>query len=140
MKTRLKPLQLAETFRRQHIEIDAADRPFLNWIGGSGADEAGGQFADIRLVTDERDARLARVPASLLHDGGGCSGRSQRVAGDHLRLAAQRLCNNLGGLLGSDERAGDDDVERHVEGVQRFRRPAQLDMPLPVSGRFESSG
>ena len=93
--------------------------PFLNASGVARADQARGQLADVRLVPDQRDAPLAHVLAELLDDGRGRAGRRERVARRDRRLRLQRFREDVGGLSGPDQRAGDDLIEADVERVER---------------------
>ncbi len=74
-----EPAERALALRREDREIDPADRALLERERHFGADQVRGQLAHVRLVADERDARLPHVLAELLHDGRRGARRRQRI-------------------------------------------------------------
>src|SRR6185503_2787277 len=81
-----EPAQRAGPLGRQHVEVDAADAALLELERRARSDQLGRQLAEIRLVADERHARLAHVPGDLLDHRRRRAGRRQRVGGHHRRL------------------------------------------------------
>src|SRR5688572_16751205 len=95
---RHEPAELTERFRRQRVEVDPTDCPLLELDRRPRADQPRRQLADVRLVPDQRDACLARMPGDLLHHRGWRPGWRQGVTMDDGRLAFKVPGEDLGGL------------------------------------------
>ena len=106
---------------RRDVRLSTSIRqtpPFLNVERAAGADEMRGQLAEPGLVADERDAAPPGRARELRQHRGRRMSRRQRV--EHLDggLARQAGRENVGGLLGADERAREDLVDHDVEPRQ----------------------
>ena len=68
------------------VEVDAADRALLELDRRARADQPRRELADVRLVADQRDARLAGMLGDFLHHRGRRAGGRQRIAVTDRRL------------------------------------------------------
>src|SRR6266446_2356196 len=83
---------------RQALDVDPADRAFLERKRPARADEAGCQLADARFVAHERNARPAPVLFEITQDPLRAAVRGQRLDDDNRRAGAEPAGHDIRGL------------------------------------------
>src|SRR5512144_795252 len=94
-----EPAEVSGARWRECLDVETADRPFLEFERRSNREQAGGQLANGGLMSDERNPLTCPVAAKLLDDLGGRAGRRQGARGRDRRLAGLRY--DLSGLPGA---------------------------------------
>src|SRR6185503_5498039 len=115
---REEPAKVAGATGRHVLDVDAADRALLELDRMARSNQARGELADIRLVADQRDARLARVLFQVGDQRGVAGARRERLDVDERRTRRQPAGDDFGRLARANERAGEHDVERDAEARQ----------------------
>ena len=105
-------------FGREAGDVDAADAALLERQRPPRADQVRGQLAEIGLVADERDAPPLRrpSPAAPSPSPADARARARRAASRSAAVDAGR--EQIGGLPGAHQRAGEDLVDGRVELLQ----------------------
>lgn len=117
---------------RECLDVETADRPFLEFERRSNREQAGGQLANGGLMSDERNPLTCPVAAKLLDDLGGRAARRQGAGGRDRRLAGLR--HDLSGLPGAHERARQYLVEADIQGLECCDRSSQARHALAGQG------
>src|SRR5207248_1335255 len=95
---RKEPPQVARARLRQALDINPADRAFLERNRMARADQARRELADPRLVTHEGNAAALRVLFEIRQHRRYAAARRQRVGGGDMRLRIKTGSDDLGGL------------------------------------------
>ena len=112
-------LQRAGPVRHRAVELDAADAAFLELERAASAQQPCGQFAEVRLVADERDPLGAlRVLRDRFENLRLPAAGRERLELLEARLAADAGDEELRRVRGAHERARQHDIELHLEGLQ----------------------
>src|SRR5262245_61913567 len=127
---RQEPPQLAWALRRQLVDVDPADRTLLELDAMARADEPRGQLADAGFVPDDRDVRFSRVLLEVGEERGMRAARRERFDGDDRRPRIETGGDDLRGLPGAHQRAGENDVDGDVEAREAADRLAQPRHPV----------
>src|SRR5207253_5579177 len=98
------PTQVPRPGRGKTFHVDARDRALLELDRVARSDQPRGELADARLVSDERDARLARVLLQIGDDGGEGAAGGERIDVDDRRLRMKTAAEDLRGLPRAHER------------------------------------
>src|SRR6185503_7366685 len=113
-----EPVQRTRAPRRKAFDVNPAHASLLEGERAARADEMRGKLAQAGFVADEREPATAGRAGELRQDGARRMPRRQRVEHLDRGFAGQAAGENFSGLLGADERAREDLVDRYVEPRQ----------------------
>ena len=101
------------------------------------AEEMAEELRDVGVVAYDEDVLgggvLAQEALELREGGGG----GERIGDDDFLLVAGLGGDELGGLLAALERAGDDEVEAEIEGVEDVGELEALGLAVFVEGTLD---
>ncbi len=101
------------------------------------AEQVTEKLGDVGVMADDEDvlvgAAVAQQPLELGEGGGG----GKRVGDEQLLLVAGLGGDELGGLLGALEGAGDDEVKVGLEGIEDVRKLQALGLAVLIEGTLD---
>jgi len=120
------------------IHIHAGDCAFAHADGGSAVagDHAAEKLKHVGVVADYEDAFAVRVFGEHLLEVGVVGAEVECRADFDFGFVAKLRADKLGGLEGALERAGDDDVDLHLERREKPRHEHALLFSLFDEGSF----
>ncbi len=106
-------------------------------VGGRGTDKLSEEGSDVGVMADDEDVfvggAIAQEALELAIGGGGKKG----IGDEDVLLVAGFGGDELGGLLAALERAGDDEVEARLEGVEHLGELEAVGLAVFVEGAFD---
>jgi hypothetical protein len=129
------------------VEVDAGDGAFAHADGGAAipGHEATEKLKTIWIVADHQDAFAVCVLGEELLEVGVAGVEIEGGTDLNLGLVTHLGTHKLGGLQGALERAGDYNVDLHLEGVEHPRHQHALffslfdEAALAIEGRIAAS-
>src|SRR5262249_48912053 len=119
---REEPAQLSGAYRRDFVDIDSADSALLELERMARSDQPGAQFANTRLVSNQRDARLAAVFLEVGQQRRVTFPGCERLDSDDRRPRVECGRDDIRRLTRANQRARQYDVDPDVEPRQTARR------------------
>ena len=126
------------------LEVDAGKRAFAETdargggvVVGADAKKLGEELAEIGVVADDENVFTGGGIAQKALELGEGRARSEGVGDEDLLFVSGLGGDELGGLLGALERAGDDEIEVELEGVEDVGELQALGLAVLVEGTLD---